>query len=253
MADLDNLLGALPSGLREPLVSEYKKLTQNYMEHRWEPAELGAGKICEIVYSIIKGHIDGNYPSSPTKPRNMVLACRQLENESSLPRSFQILIPRMLPPLYEIRNNRGVGHVGGDLDANSIDATLMFTMVNWIMAELVRVFHTEDISVAQRTVDALGQRHIPLIWDADGIKKILSPKMSLRDQALLLTSSREGGATLDQLMEWTESKNKTYFKKLLRNLHKEKLVHYDETGNTVTLLPGGGNEVSRIVEQHTKT
>lgn len=109
MADLDHLLGALPSGLRESLVSEYKKLTQNYMEHRWEPAELGAGKICEIVYSIIKGHIDGSYPSSPTKPRNMVLACRQLENESTLPRSFQILIPRMLPPLYEIRNNRGVG------------------------------------------------------------------------------------------------------------------------------------------------
>lgn len=146
-----------------------------------------------------------------------------------------------------------MGHVGGDLDANSIDATLMFTMVNWILAELVRVFHTGDIAEAQKAIDALGQRHIPLIWDVDGIKKILSPKMSLRDQALLLTSSKEGGATLAELMEWTESKNKMYFKKLLRALHKEKLVHYDENGSLVTLLPGGGNEVSKIVEKHTQT
>src|SRR5690606_10298786 len=102
MAELKTLLGALPSGLKNPLIHEYKKLTQNYMEHRWEPAELSAGKICEIVYSIIKGHVDGNYPASPSKPRNMVAACKQLENETSLPRSFQILIPRMLPALYEI-------------------------------------------------------------------------------------------------------------------------------------------------------
>ena len=123
MAELKSLLGTLPAGLRTPLIKEYKKLTQNYMEHRWEPAELTAGKICEIIYSIIKGYADNSYPPSPAKPRNMVLACKQLESFSSMPRSFQILIPRMLPALYEIRNNRGVGHVGGDIDANSIDAT----------------------------------------------------------------------------------------------------------------------------------
>lgn len=253
MAELKTLLGSLPAGLRTPLIKEYKKLTQNYMEHRWEPAELSGGKICEIVYSIIKGHIDGNYPSSPSKPRNMVAACRQLENEQSLPRSFQILIPRMLPALYEIRNNRGVGHVGSEVDANNVDATLVFTMVNWVMAELVRVFHTGSLQDAQLAVDALAQRSTPLVWDSNGFKKVLSPTMNLKDQILLLASSTDEDITLQELMEWTESTNKTYYKKILKLLHKEKLIHFNESEQTITLLPAGSNKVSSIVEAHAKT
>lgn len=250
MAELKQLLGSLPDGLREPLIKEYKKLTQYYMEHRWETAELSAGKICEIVYSIINGHIDGNYPSSPSKPTNMVNACRQLENESSLPRSFRILIPRMLPALYEIRNNRGIGHVGSDVDANKVDATLMFTMVNWIMAELVRVFHTGSLEEAQLAINALAERKIPLVWDSKGVRKVLSPKMSLKDQILLLASSTEMDVSITELMTWTESTNKTYYKKLLKDLHKDKLIHYNETTDTVTLLPAGSNSVAEIIEQH---
>lgn len=252
MAELKSLLGSLPAGLRTPLIREYKNLTQNYMEHRWEPAELSAGKICEIVYSIIKGHIDGNYPPSPSKPRNMVLACRQLENESSLPRSFQILIPRMLPALYEIRNNRGVGHVSSDVDANNVDASLMLTMVNWIIAELVRVFHTGSLEKAQLAVDALAQRNTPLVWDSKGFKKVLSPSMNLKDQILLLASSTDNDVTISELMSWTESTNKTYYRKTLKSLHKEKLIHFNETDELVTLLPAGSNKVSDIVEAHAK-
>ncbi len=253
MAELKTLLGSLPSGLRTPLVKEYKKLTQNYMEHRWEPAELSAGKICEIVYSILKGHVDGNYPDSPSKPRNMVAACKQLESETSLPRSFQILIPRMLPALYEIRNNRGVGHVGSDVDANAVDSTLVFSMVNWILAELVRVFHTGTLEEAQIAVDALAQRSTPLVWDSKGLKKVLSPRMTLKDQILLLSSSTDKDVTLEELMGWTESTNKTYYKKTLKTLHKEKLIHFDEKTGIVTLLPAGSNQVAAIVEQHAKT
>ncbi|UYG01257.1 hypothetical protein [Halomonas sp. GD1P12] len=253
MAELKTLLGSLPAGLRTPLIKEYKKLTQNYMEHRWEPAELSVGKLCEIVYSIINGHVDGNYPTSPSKPRNMVAACRQLENEASLPRSFQILIPRMLPALYEIRNNRGVGHVGGEVNANNVDATLMLTMVNWVMAELVRVFHTGSLEEAQTAVDALAQRSTPLIWDNKGFKKVLSPNINLKDQILLLSSSTDKNVSIAELMEWTESTNKTYYKKILKSLHKEKLVHFDEKEGKVTLLPFGSNKVASIVEQHAKT
>lgn len=253
MAELETLLGALAEGLRTPLVREYKNLTQNYMEHRWEPAELSAGKICEIVYSIISGHADGNYPTTPSKPKNMVTACRQLENEASLPRSFQILIPRMLPALYEIRNNRGVGHVGGDINANTVDATLMFTMVNWIIAELVRVFHAGSLEDAQIAVDALAQRSTPLVWDSNGLKKVLSPNMNLKDQILLLASSTDKEIKIDELMKWTESTNKTYYKKILKHLHKEKLIHLDVQSGIINLLPAGSKKAASIVEQYTKT
>ena len=115
-------LAAVPSGLRHPLLKEYKSIVQNYMERRWSPSELSGGKFCEIVYTILDGHAKGAYAAKPSKPSNFVDACKKLENNAGVPRSFQILIPRTLPSLYEIRNNRGVGHVGGDVDPNHMDA-----------------------------------------------------------------------------------------------------------------------------------
>src|SRR6266851_1018203 len=72
-----------------------------------------------------------------------------------VPRSFQILIPRLLPALYEVRNNRGVGHIGGDVDPNHMDATFVISSCNWVMAELVRVYHDLSTNEAQEIVDTL--------------------------------------------------------------------------------------------------
>src|SRR5687768_1427742 len=92
--------GTLPEGLREPLIAEYRSLTQNFLERRWSPAAMSGGKFCEIVYSIIDGYGSGTYAPKPFKPANMLVSCRALENRASVPRSFQILIPRLLPALY---------------------------------------------------------------------------------------------------------------------------------------------------------
>jgi hypothetical protein len=82
---------------------------------------------CEVVYSIIDGTLKGSSPASASKPQDMVTACQALEKQPSVlgrvgDRSLRLLIPRVLPVLYEIRNDRGVGHVGGDVDANHMDA-----------------------------------------------------------------------------------------------------------------------------------
>ena len=69
---------------------------------------------------------------------------------------------------YEIRNNRGVGHVGGDVDPNHMDAEAVQTMAGWAMAELVRIFHGVKTEEAQETVDALVERKSPIIWEVLG-------------------------------------------------------------------------------------
>lgn len=245
-----NLLGSLPDGLRNPLLAEYRRLIQNFMEKRWTSAELSAGKICEIVYSIIKGFADGSYAASPFKPTNMVLACRQLEQISSLPRSLQILIPRILPALYEIRNNRGVGHVGGDVDPNSVDANLTISMVNWIMAELIRVFHTTTLEDAQKAVNCLAERRVPLIWIDKGRRKVLEKRMALKDQMLVLVASVDGAVAINDLFNWTEASNIGYVRRLASQLHEDRLVHYEISTGEVVLLPPGSAKVSSIIEQY---
>ena len=83
----------------------------NYLERRWGPSELNGGKFCEAVYSIINGALTGTFPATATKPQSMVHACAALEVPADPnrvgDRSLRILIPRILPVLYEVRNNRG--------------------------------------------------------------------------------------------------------------------------------------------------
>jgi hypothetical protein len=216
-------LSAIPAGLRDPLLEEYQTIVQNWLEQRWLPSELHGGRFSEIVYTILDGHAKSKYAATPSKPSNFVDACKKLENNSHVPRSFQILIPRMLPALYEVRNNRNVGHVGGDVDPNHMDSMMVLSMANWIMAELVRVFHGLTIAQAQQVVDALAEVRIPVVWsDGGGIKRVLRPELKLNEQVLILVSVSVPDVTSRELIGWIEEDDKGYFIRTIRNLHKKR-------------------------------
>jgi len=246
MITTEQALATIPDGLREPLLEEYGTILRNYLERRWTPSELSGGRFCEIVYTIIKGLSTGNYPSSPTKPTNFVQACRQLESITSNPRSLQILIPRLLPALYEIRNNRGVGHVGGDIDSNHIDASAVLSIASWIMAELIRVFHDIDIQDAQKIADSLVERKTPLVWHSRDIRRVLEPDMSIRHQVLLLSSGSQT-VTKDDLLRWIEPPSRSNFYSLLRRMHRSRLIELSSDQTTVELLPPGMAIVEQII------
>jgi len=248
--DAASALSAIPKSLRDELFNEYRSIIQNYSEHRWSPAELSAGRFCEVVYSILSGYGSGSYPTKASKPNDFVGACRRLESNKNAPRSFQILIPRTLPCLYEVRNNRGVGHVGGDVDSNHMDATFVVSSSNWILAELVRVFHGLSIEQAQQLVDAIAERRLPLIWQGRDVKRVLDPKIDTRDQLLLLIASSPGRIDVKDLRAWTEYKNVTRFVDLLKQLHKERLIEFNEANSKVEILPPGSLEASKISDRY---
>jgi hypothetical protein len=239
-------LASIPQGLRDELFKEYRSIIQNYSEHRWSPTELSAGRFCEVVYSVLEGCGSGTYPLRASKPNDFVGACRRLEQNTNVPRSFQILIPRTLPALYEVRNQRGVGHVGGDVDPNHMDSTFVVAASNWILAELVRVFHVLSIEEAQQLVDAIAERRVPLIWQGDDVKRVLNPKIETRDQILLLIASSPGKVSVKDLRSWTEYKNSTRFVELLGKLHSERMIEFSRSGSSVEILPPGSIEASRI-------
>lgn len=247
-----NALAVLPAGLRAPLLAEYQSIVQNYSEHRWSPSELSGGKFCEIVYTILDGYAQGGYAAHPSKPGDFVGACRRLEQHSHVPRSFQVLIPRLLPALFEVRNNRGVGHVGGDVDPNHMDATFVVSSSNWVMAELVRVFHNVSTHEAQEVVDTLVERRIPLIWEGENVRRVLDPKMTIAAQILLLLSTSVGKVATSALLEWTGYQNRSYFFKLLRHLHGKRFIELSADEEHALILPPGNNEAEDIVRQRTR-
>lgn len=247
MIKASKALGGIPESLRKPLLKEYNSILQNYMEQRWSPSELSGGKFCEIVFTIIDGMASGTFASKPSKPNNIVDSCKKLENKTSLPRGLRILVPRLLPALYEIRNNRGVGHAGGDVDPNYMDSNAVLSMCSWIMAELIRVHHNLTIDEAQSVVDLLSERKSPVVWEGRGIKRVLNPKMALKDQILVLTASCPSDPSMDDLITWTDTKNKAYFKRLIVTLHNDRLIEFSKITNAITILPPGTKYVANIL------
>jgi hypothetical protein len=243
------LFGSLPTTLRNELIACYQEIVRNYVERRWEPAELNGGKLCEAVYTVVDGATSGKFAMRATKPARMVDACRALEGRPALAtrvgdRSLRVLLPRLLPFLYEIRNNRGVGHLGGDVDPNHEDAEAVLAMASWVMAELVRIFHNVPLAEAQVAVDSLVQRRHPLVWGTEGTKRVLDPKMGKSDQTLVLLYSEPGWVQAEMLFQWVEySSLAMYRSRILKPLHDKRLVEHDVEKGRVQITPTGQRRV----------
>ena len=244
-SNVTNLFGAIPVGLRQPLLDAYNEILKNFRERRWEPSELNGGKLCEIVYTIVKGQLDGSFHPHPVKPSNMVDACRALENyPSTFSRSLRIQIPRMLMALYEIRNNRGVGHVSAEIDPNHMDASAVLQMSKWLLSELVRIFHGVDTTTATEAIDSIVERTLPIVWEVQGVKRILDHELQMKDKTLLLLYHSRGPVSEPQLVEWLEHSNASIFRRdVLRPLHKLRLIEYDSSSKLVHLSPKGMQRV----------
>jgi hypothetical protein len=251
MIDPSRVLAGLPKPLRDALLKSYKEIVSNYLERRWEPAELNGGKFCEVVYSIIDGAVRGSFPANASKPNNMLTACQALEKTPADSnrvgdRSLRVLIPRMLPVLYEIRNNRGVGHVGGDVDPNRMDAEAVHGMASWVMAELVRIFHNVTTEEAQETVEALVERVTPLIWEVGTVKRVLVAGMNAKNQVLIFLHHSTGWVSVMDLFNWVEYSNASVFRSsVLKPLHKARLIEFDAEGGRARISPLG----TKLVEE----
>lgn len=249
MIDGSRLLATLPSGLRDPLIEEYRGIVTAYLEERWKLSAIDAGRFCEVVFTILDGALAGTFASSPSKPSRFPDACRSLESRAPIAvgdRSIRILIPRVLPGMYEIRNNRNVGHVGGDVVANKMDATYLRDSSTWVMAEFVRVFHSVSTGEAQASVDALVERAIPLVWEHEGKRRVLDPQMPAKDKVLVLLHGLPSGASATDLQAWVKYKSK-FRQDILEPLAAALLIECDNGFGRAVITPLGSARVEKVI------
>lgn len=241
------VLGGLPPTLRKELVDELSKIVLHYREGRWEPAELDAGRLTEVVYSIAKGYLDRKMPAKAYKPKQMVQAIQRLESypASAGPRSMRVTIPRVLLGVVDIRNDRDVGHVGAEVSSNHMDATYVLGAAKWLVAELVRIFHQVDVTTATDFVEALIERPTPAVWAVAGVKRVILPGASMSDRVLLLLDSTVAPVLDTDLRTWVAYSNLSVFRRnVLVGLHDENMVHYDQKTGLVHLSPLGSRYVA---------
>ena len=225
-------------------------LKRNCVESRFDAAGISAGKFCETVLMQLQNKIFGAYTPFGTQIRNFADDCRKLITSpiGSATESERIIIPRALVFLYTMRNKRGIGHVGGDVDANEIDTAVMARTADWILCELIRIHHGMSLEEAQDLVDSISVRQLPVIWEVAGKKRVLKKGLSANDQTLLLLySTKETAVLVEDLCEWIEYSNFSVFKnRIIKALHKDRMVEHDRESDAVLLSPNG----AEYVEEH---
>lgn len=242
---MSRILAGVPTEYENQLFARYREIERNFRERRWEPSELNGGKLSEVAYSILRGHVDGSYPAAPSKPTNLSAACVALEKApATYGRSVRLLIPRILVALYDIRNSRSVGHIGGDVDPNHMDALAVLHMAKWVVAEIVRIFHDVSIQEASDLVEALSEREIALVWDTGAVRRVLNVNLSMLEKTLVLLYSEPSALSEGALLKSLEHSNSSVYRRdILRKAHKARLLEFDEATKEIRISPLGMRRV----------
>ena len=243
----------LPDHISNRLINEYNEIHHQFVLNKWTPSELHGGRFCEVVYCVLEGYHSERYPREIRKPKSFRSPCKSQKHCKRCPRSFKVLIPQLLPLLYEFRNHRDVGHVGGDVDANRMDSTMVISTVNWIMCELIRVLHRISTDGAQQMVDSLTERRTPLVWDVDERSKtVLDTSMNVRQQIILLLHTHNDPITEDQLYSWVDYQNRSRFNSIVEDLRKQKLVFYHIEDDVLRITPVGNQCAEKLIKSRWK-
>lgn len=238
----NDLYKAYPQELVDALLGSYIIIKEHFYLGRFESAELNGGKFVEACVRILQYSSSGSYTPIGQEIKNMIDTLRKFEQlaATSCLESYRIHIPRNLMAIYNIRNKRGVGHLGGDVNPNMADSILITSVCDWVLAELFSINFNSTLDEAQNTVDSLVQRKIPLVYSYNGVTRVLNQKLSLKNQTLLLLAEYYPKRVLErELVRCLEPSNVSYYRReVIKPLHKERLIDYS-LNEGCFILPGG--------------
>ena len=103
----------------------------------------------------------------------------------------------------------------------------------------MRICYNCSLEDAQKLVNELVQRRLPLVHLVAGRKRVLNPALTFKQRVLVLLAEEDPASVSDRILcDWTEHSNLTVFKRdVLRQLHAAKLIEY--SGSDCTILPPG--------------
>ena len=253
--ELENALANLSSKFRSRVIITYLELkfryTKSHHNSEFDSLGISSGKFCETVLRFLQYELTGAYIPFVQQIKNFSDEVDKLgrTDKTKGNDSTRILIPKALGLIYTIRNKRGIGHVGGDIEANKIDSATIVRVVDWALCELIRIYHNLSIEEAQDIIDTLATRSLPDVWEVNGKKRILRKDLDFKQQVLLLVySETQNGVAIEDLFSWTQYSSASMFKaKVILPLHRDKYIEYDTETKYVHISPLGIHEVENSV------
>jgi hypothetical protein len=252
---VDQALSSIDKKFRAKILSAYKEIKSRYSKAlyslEYDTAGLSAGKFCESVLRFLQQHLTGSSLPFGKHIPNFNDECLKIIGlpKSAGNESLRVLIPRALQLLYTLRGKRGIGHVGGDVEANKIDVETIVRITDWIICELIRIFHNLSLEEAQSIIDSISEKSMPEIWEIAGKKRVLATNLDFKEKTLLLLYQSSNNFEFDtDLFSWVEYSDFSMFRKaILKQLHEKKIIEYDKETDIVYLSPKGIIEVETTI------
>jgi hypothetical protein len=214
-------------------------------------AEVEGGRFCEAAFRLLEEVSFGAHTTLGTQLDSDKLIDR-LRNlaTSAQPDAIRLHIPRALRLVYDIRNKRDAAHLADGIDPNLQDATLVVSVLDWVLAEFLRLYHSVSANEAKALVDDIVSRTAPIVQDFSGALKVLSPELGASDHCLVLLYQRgEKGASFEQLRGWVRPTMRANLKRTLTILADERdLAHFDGSNFFITRLGQMDVEKRRLIE-----
>ena len=245
------LASALPAKLVEELLEAHAEAKRNLYLGGLRLSEVEGGRFCEAAFRLLEQITQGNFTPLGTQ-LNTERIIQRLGGlpTGSHPDAIRIHIPRALRLVYDIRNKRDAAHLGDGIDPNLQDATLVTSVLDWVLAEFIRLYHNVSADVAQQLVSQIVTRAVPVVQDFNGFLKILKPNLAVSDHCLVLLYQRgEQGAAFKEIEGWVRPQMRANLGRTLAGLAERKdWVHFDGSRYFITHLGQKEVEARHLVE-----
>jgi hypothetical protein len=232
------LASSLDTTLVKELLDAHAEAKRNFYLGGLRLSAVEGGRFCEAAFRLLQDITERKHtPLNKTLPKtdDLIFKLSQLDS-SKFNDAVRLHIPRSLRLVYDIRNKRDTAHLGDGIDPNLQDATLVVTVIDWVLAEFIRLYHNVPANTASSMVDGIVKRVAPIVQDFNGFLKVLNPKLGVSDHcAVLLYQCGEGGATYDELKKWARPTMRKNLQRALDTLVNEKdCAHFDGTRFFIT-------------------
>ncbi|MFZ3351445.1 MAG: hypothetical protein WA268_11320 [Xanthobacteraceae bacterium] len=230
----------LPNELVDMVLNSFVEAKRRFYLGDLRPSAIEGGRFSEGVFRILEWQTGRRYTPIgrmlPPVPELM----KELEKRRG-PDSVRLHIPRTLRLIYDIRNKRDVAHLADGIDPNQQDATLVVRNMEWVLAELVRLFHDVSPAESHGIIAELVSKEVPVIQVFDGFPRVLKP-LSASDHLLALLYWRGvEGASYEELRAWARSAMRANLRRTIGGLDSKDLLHL--TGDRYLLTSLGERDV----------
>ncbi|MEU0924341.1 hypothetical protein [Streptomyces malaysiensis] len=244
------LISAFPTHLVDELIASYQEAKSNFHRGGHRLSAVEGGRFCEAAFRIVE-HIvtDIHTPLGDNLDTEKVISKAAAQPKSQHPKSVRIYIPRALRIVYDIRNSRNAAHLADEIDANLQDATLVASVLDWVLAELIRLSKGTTPEEAQKLIEDLVTRRVPGIQDFGNFPKVLRTDLRASDRVLALLYRRgTQGVRYPELLQWMPNSMRPNLRRTVRMLDEKALVHLADETIQITFTGQHVVESKRLLE-----